>query len=212
MHHHFLCFAPLFFATFLSAQDGTESSSEGRDARRWHQSGEQTLFRNARLTGGFGGPIVSFSAAKGSNGIGNGGGGGLVFNHLFLGAFGMGEFLDSPKNGNQSPALGYGGLWIGYTFPTNKLMHLYTSVKLAGGAVGTASYRNRWNWEVNEDLDDLVFVGIPEAGLELNVTRWFRIGGSVGYRFVNGFAGWESFDKNDLNMPVYALTFRFGWF
>ena len=37
-------------------------------------------------------------------------------------------------------------------------------------------------------------------------------GGTVGYRFVDGFDGWNNYGKKDLNAPVYALTLRFGWF
>lgn len=221
MYHKLLLFALLFSASVLSAQEATETpKTEETPANQEitntevtpvkHSNREQTLFRDAKLTGGFGGPIFTLGGAKGSNGFGNGGGGGLVFNQFFLGGFGMSEYLDAPVSGNQRPALAYGGLWMGYVFPTNKLAHLYTSLKLAGGAAGTADFSGEW--EINDDFEDVVFVGIPEAGVEVNVTRWFRMSGSVGYRYVNGFSGWESLGKNDLNAPIYALTLRFGWF
>ena len=99
---------------------------------------------------------------------------------------------------------------MGYTIPSHKLLHLYTSVKVAGGGVGVTNFQD--DWEFEDDFNDATFVVIPEAGLELNVARWFRLGGTVGYRFVDGFEGWNNYGKKDLNAPVYALTLRFGWF
>jgi hypothetical protein len=81
-------------------------------------------------------------------------------------------------------------------------------VKIAGGAVGATDFENDWEFS-NEDA---VFVGIPEAGIELNVARWFRLSGSAGYRFVGGFDGLGTLGKQDLNAPVFGLTLRFGWF
>ena len=172
------------------------------------QQQEETLFRNARLRGGFGGPIFSYSQANGQTAYGSGGGGGLVFDRLFVGLFGMGEFFDAPKVGQKQLALGYGGLWMGYVVPSHKLLHLYTSVKIGGGAIGTTSnFDHDW-----DDWEDAALVVVPEAGLELNMARWFRVSGTVGYRFVNGFDGTSLVGKKDLNAPVFSLGLRFGWF
>ena len=71
----------------------------------------------------------------------------------------------------------------------------------------TANFDQDWdNWE------DVAVVLVPEAGLELNVTRWFRMTGSIGYRFVDGFDGAGQVGKKDLNAPIFALGMRFGWF
>ncbi len=189
----------LFFALLLSAS--------GLFAQE-----QQTLFNHARVTGGFGGPIFSLSHTNGQTGYGAGGGGGVVFNQFYAGLFGMGETFGPIHYGHDQLALGYGGLWLGYTTPSNKLLHLYTSVKIAGGAVGVTDFRDDWDFDYHHDWPDAVFVAVPEAGLELNMARWFRLSGSVGYRFVEGFEGWNNFGKHDLNAPVYALTLRFGWF
>ncbi len=81
---------------------------------------------------------------------------------------------------------------------------------IGGGGIGITNFDD--DWEFDEDLNDVVLVAVPEAGLELNIARWFRMSGSIGYRFVDGFEGWGNYKKNDLNAPVYALTFRFGLF
>lgn len=171
----------------------------------------QTLFNNARVTGGFGGPIFSLGRAGGQTGYGAGGGGGVVFNQFYAGLFGMGETFGPFDFDREHLALGYGGLWLGYTTPAHKIVHLYTSVKIAGGAAGLTDFDDDWDFDT-EWPQDVVFVAVPEAGLELNVARWFRLSGSVGYRFVEGFEGRGTFSANDLNAPMFALTFRFGWF
>lgn len=193
MHTKFLLFAGMLSTSCLFAQQTTE-----------------TLFQKAHVRGGFGGPIFSISQANNQTGFGSGGGGGVVFDRLFVGLFGMGEVFDAPKIGQKQPALGYGGLWMGYTIPSHKLLHLYTSVKIGGGAIGTTDFDDHWEFE--DHWPDAVLVVTPEAGLELNVARWFRMSGTVGYRFVNGFDGAGNLGKRDLNAPTYAINFRFGWF
>jgi len=196
----------LFFAFFISAVSAFAQDNEPAP----EQKPEQTLFNHARIRGGFGGPMFSWSQVNNQTGYGAGGGGGVVIDQFFVGLFGMGETFDTPVVGENQLVLGYGGLWMGYSFPTHKMIHLYTSLKLAGGGATVTNFEDDWNYD--EDLHDITFVAIPEAGVELNVTRWMRIGGTVGYRFVQGFDGWGSYGKNDLNALTYGLTFRFGWF
>lgn len=175
------------------------------------QNEEQTLFRHARLTGGFAAPIYTYGTTDGHAVHGVGGGAGLVFNQFFVGAFGMGEYFTGPKHFGDQLGLGYGGVWLGYTTPSYKMVHLYTSLKIAGGAAGAGHFDDDWEFD-EDDWSDAVFVAIPEAGVELNMARWFRISASAGYRFVGDFDGWGALGKNDLNAPVFALTMRFGWF
>ncbi|MCE7926551.1 MAG: hypothetical protein DYG98_26185 [Haliscomenobacteraceae bacterium CHB4] len=176
------------------------------------QEEQEILFRNARVRGGFGGPIFSWSHTNGETGYGAGGGGGVVFDRFFVGLFGMGETFDNPVIGRNQLAMGYGGLWMGFTIPSHKLVHFYASAKIAGGSVGVTDFEDDWDWDDDYNWDDVVFVAVPEAGVELNVARWMRLSGSVGYRFVDGFSGWGAYGKKDLNAPVYNLTLRFGWF
>ncbi len=197
-----------FFALILSttaafAQNDPESTVA-------EPKKQETLFRNAHLRGGFGGPIFSWSTNNGHTGYGAGGGAGVVLDRFFIGLFGMGETLESPVVGKKQLALGYGGLWLGYTIPSHKVVHLYTSLKIAGGSVGSTNFDDEWDFE--DPWYDVTFVAVPEVGAELNIARWFRLSGSVGYRFVEGFDGWGAYGKKDLNAPVYNLTIRFGKF
>lgn len=172
---------------------------------------QQTLFKNSKLRGGFGGPIYSWSNTKNRTGYGVGGGGGVVFDRGFVGAFGMGETFDAVKVGEKQLAMGYGGLWLGYTAPSFRILHPYASIKLAVGSTGVTDFKTDPDLSDN-NWEDVVFVGIPEVGLELNIARWMRISGSAGYRLVSGFEGYGSYGKRDLNAPMLALTMRFGWF
>lgn len=195
----FFCTLALFSST-LSAQE-TVPPVEHK---------QETIFKNAHLRGGFGGPIFSWSLTKDHTSYGAGGGAGISFDRLFVGCFGMGETFDNPLVGNEHLALGYGGLWLGYSFPSYKAIHAYSSVKIGGGSTGVTNYRDDWNFDDN--WYDIAFVAVPEVGVELNIARWMRMSGSVGYRYVGGFEGWNDYGKNDLNAAVFNLTFRFGWF
>ncbi|MCC7464949.1 MAG: hypothetical protein IT261_01690 [Saprospiraceae bacterium] len=177
---------------------------------------EQTLFQKAKIRGGFGGPIFSYGQVKGNHGFGAGGGGGLVINQAMIGAFGQGEMFTIPKADgiDGAIALGYGGLWLGYSVPTQKAIHGFASMKVGVGGVGVT---NRYDWWDEDDLDfndydRAVLVLMPEVGVELNLFHWMRLAGTVGYRFVDGFEGGLGLGKKDLNAPVFGLTMRFGWF
>lgn len=173
---------------------------------------EETLLNKAKVHGGFGGPIFTYAKVKGNNGFGSGGGGAVLINNLFVGGFGQGETFDIGLSGNQDYRmnLGYGGIWLGYVFPTQRLLHFYGSLKLGAGGINYDE--RRLDPDVFDGLDDAVFVVTPEVGAELNLTHWFRLAGTIGYRVVDGFRGAPDLGTNALNAPVYGLTLRFGWF
>ncbi|MCB0584290.1 MAG: hypothetical protein KDD06_03030 [Phaeodactylibacter sp.] len=171
----------------------------------------ETLFNNARVVGGFGAPIVEM-------GLGNemttavGGGGAVVIDNFFIGGYGIGsvDFNALIKDEEiKQIDLGHGGFWLGYTLAPHKLFHLYSSARIGWGGVGIDVTSNS---SFPRDVDN-VFVFTPEIGLELNVARWFRVAGTIGYRYVDGVnekLGY--YKKDDFNGTLANLTFRFGWF
>ncbi len=176
---------------------------------------EQTLFTRAKLRGGWIGSSFSNSKVGDYNGYGAGGSLGLVFNSFSVGLYGQGESFDGFQRDNRNYAftMGHGGLYLGYSYPTKKALHLMGSLKIGGGGVGMARRHHDWDWELEEeDFGDAIFVILPEVGLELNVTHWMRMSATAGYRVVNGFRGIPELNKNDLNAPIFGLNFRFGWF
>ncbi len=171
----------------------------------------ETIFNNARVVGGFGGPIIEFGLNNSLN-TSYGGGGGIVIGNAFLGGYGMGTLdLNAVIDGQDidNIELGHGGFWLGYTYKPYKLVHLFSSAKIGWGAVNI----NPDNFNpFNEPISDNVFVLTPELGLELNVFKWFRVAGGVGYRWVNGTDGKGAYNDEDFSGAVTTLTFRFGWF
>lgn len=169
----------------------------------------ETVFGKARVVGGFGAPIVEF-------GIGNdvntavGGGGGVVINNFFLGGYGMGSlnFDQLIKDELTEIEIGHGGFWLGSTFKPHKVLHLYGSAKMGWGAISIPVDDSDFEFD---DLDK-IFVVTPELGVELNVTKWFRIAATGGYRWVSGANESLGYNDEDFSGAVATLNFRFGWF
>lgn len=169
----------------------------------------QTLFNRARVVGGFGGPIVEIGLDNNYT-TSIGGGGGLLINSFFIGGYGMGsldfgELLE--RDGDiESIDLGHGGVWLGFSVPTHKLVHFYGSARVGWGAIDIEFEDSSF-----DDFDQ-VFVFTPEAGIELNVTRWFKLAGTVGYRFLDGVNENSTYTNDDFRGAFAGITLRFGGF
>ncbi|MCB0644395.1 MAG: hypothetical protein KDC44_22275, partial [Phaeodactylibacter sp.] len=98
---------------------------------------DETLFKNAEVIGGFGGPIVEFSQINGEVGTDVGGGGALILNSFFIGGYGMGTTFPNINvdNKNYTIDFGHGGFWLGYAYKSPKLVHLYGSARLGWGGI-----------------------------------------------------------------------------
>lgn len=174
------------------------------------QEDTQTLFGDARVVGGFGGPIFEYGNLNGQFGTNVGGGGGIVFRQFFLGGFGMGgtDFATVEYNADEYEIdMGYGGFWLGYTPLTHKVIHPFVSARIGWGDVELVDPRSD-----EAAFEDKVFCLVPEIGLELNVFRWFRISATGGYRFVAGANNLPAIGSNDLRSFCGFLTLRFGGF
>lgn len=170
----------------------------------------ETLFNNARVVGAFGGTITEFGLSNDLQ-TSYGGGGGLVIGGAFIGAYGLGsvnlgDILDGKDIDNIE--LGHGGFWLGYTYQPYKVLHLFSSAKIGWGAVNIETD----NFDPFDGKNDQVFVLTPELGLEVNIFKWFRVAGGVGYRWVNGTDGEDIYKDEDFSGLVTNLTLRFGWF
>ncbi len=170
----------------------------------------ETLFGRARLRGAFGGPIYEYGL---SNDLARavGGGGGLVFDRFFIGAYGVGsvDFDQLFETGDVEVLdLGHGGLWLGTTWAPHNVLHLYLSTRAGWGALNVDFD------DPNLEYDDLdkIFVATPELGLELNVTRWFRVAGTAGYRWLRGANENRGYSNQDFSGWMGGVTLRFGWF
>ncbi|HFC01006.1 MAG TPA: hypothetical protein ENJ53_09405 [Phaeodactylibacter sp.] len=169
----------------------------------------ETLFNRARVVGAFGGPFVEFSQFKGDYISSTGGGGGLIIDDFFIGGYGVGSVnindIVTAENHIRMD-IGHGGFWLGYTYNSPKLIHLFASTKLGWGGIDLRiddeGYRS----------SDNIFVVSPEVGVELNIFRWFKLGGTVGYRAVTGVNNLKNQTNADFSGLTGTLTFRFGGF
>ena len=168
---------------------------------------DETLFDRAHVVGAFGGPFIEYSFTNEEVTTSVGGGGALIINDFFIGGYGIGSIDENVFDTNfDRIELAHGGLWFGYTYPSHKLLHLYSSLRLGWGGIGV---------NFNDDFNtvDGVFVVSPEAGVELNVFGFFRLAATVGYRYVDGINTNRSGVETDaFNGMTGMLTFRFGGF
>ena len=138
-----------------------------------------------------------------------GGGIGMVIDNMFIGAYGLGsaDYENWLRGDDSFVDLAHGGLWFGYNYKTYKLLHLFTSAKVGWGAI---NFDPDWDFNRRGEVDG-VFVITPEVGVEVNVTRWFRLAGTLNYRIVNDVeqTGYTNSDFSGVN---FGLTMRFGWF
>lgn len=170
----------------------------------------ETLFSRARVVGGFGAPILEMGINNDLN-TSVGGGGGVVINGFFLGGYGLAsvDFEELFDNGDVKVLdIGHGGFWLGATFKPYKVLHLYTSARIGWGAVNVDLEDNNQTYR---DVDK-IFVATPELGAELNFTKWFRVAGTVGYRWVNGTSDNQHYTNEDFSGAVATIALRFGWF
>ena len=177
-------------------------------AQGWRDNGDETLFNRSHRVGFFVSPIVEFSDFKNDMTTASGGGISLVAGDFFLGAYGLGvadydRLLDEDFDRLE---MGHGGFWMGYVAPQHEVVHFFSSVKAGWGAVNIEFDGS------DPDYEDTFFAVTPEAGLEINVFRWFRIGGAVGYRFMNGLDSVPSFNPKDFETMTASITFRIGGF
>lgn len=171
----------------------------------------ETLFNDLKVVGAFGGPLIEIGSINGEVGADIGGGGAVLFENLFLGGYGLGtdypqaRVVDGGEESIYDIKFSHGGLWLGYIQGPNKLVHLTSSVKIGWG-------KSRLRQEGDFRYKDQIFVMVPELGVEVNLTRFFRLSLTGGYRWVNGINTLPGLDNGDFSSAVGMVTFRFGGF
>ena len=170
---------------------------------------DNTLFNRSHRAGLFITPILTeVSEFNGDRGTSVGGGVGLVAGNLFIGAYGLGQTDYEQLIFNDEineVKLAHGGFWFGYVPFQHKALHPYSSVRLGWGAV------NITEDNIDDEILDGVFVTTPEIGLELNIFRWLRLSGAVGYRWVDGIET-ATIPSQSYNNWTGTVNLRIGWF
>jgi len=168
----------------------------------------QTLFSGNTRISGFGGPSMSFTTLKGQFAHMMGGGGAVLLGDFFIGAYGEGLTNGIPAGGERLN-FGHGGFWTGYSFMGQRPIHPCFSAQIGWGSAYEGSY------DIASYTPDAVFVFNPAVELEMNFTRFFRLGLGVHYRLVTGVnpeMHSSPLSNSDLSGPGALLCFKFGWF
>ena len=188
----------LFSLTALLSCSALWAQSSGNN------SGMEYLLDGSISVSAFGGPIVEFSSLGDDMAVSSGGGGALLLNQqLFVGGYGLssGEIGDS---GNERFTLDHGGFWLGYLNSPDDMVHWGITAKLGWGEANTRIGGTSYS--------DNVFVISPEAIVEFNIARWFKINVGGGYHLVTGLGGENGLAPEEFNKPAFTVNFLFGWF
>lgn len=173
---------------------------------------EQTLGSVSHTRGGFGGFYLISSQAAGNSGGGAGVDGAFIINDFFFGGFLQAEGYGQRQVGNRKYTLSTAstGVWMGYAFPSFKVVHVYTSLKFGPG-IGALTRQD--NDPTNDnDYNDTFLIIAPEAGAEVNIAHWCRLALTLGYRWANDVEGLPGLNRTSFNRPFFGLSARFGSF
>ncbi|MFB6231602.1 MAG: hypothetical protein ABEL04_10645 [Salinibacter sp.] len=187
---------------------------------------DETLFGSVQSSGGYGAPTVALTTLNGETAAMIGGQGGWVLNRRFVIGGALRGVAPRPEVDlrNRAPDdpesaqvhLGYMGLLLEYIGAPSELLHY--GAQLVGGG-GTVELVDDQGFRAGVSVSDegversAVFAAELGARAELNVTSFFRIGLSGGYRLVSG-SDLQKADvsDSDLSAPYGQLSLRFGRF
>jgi len=173
----------------------------------------RTLLDNQDLRiSGLGGPFMQFTTVAGEFGHMMGGGGAVLLNNFFFGGYGLGLTNAIPDYVNDNTSdrltLGHGGFWLGYALFGEKPIHVTFSSMIGWGEFGIMQYDGYYPF-----VRDQIFVMIPTVEIELNLTRYFRIGAGASFNIYTMMdEGMHGYSNGDLSSPGGFLSFKFGWF
>ncbi len=145
--------------------------------------------------------------------------GGIIMSNHFvigLGAYGMAteiDFIGTEPETRQYLYGGYGGLVLGAIIAPREVIHVNIPILIgAGGAYITENSPDDFDRNNDEfDESSAFFVIEPGIELEMNVTKFFRLGMGVSYRYV---AESELVNITDSELTNYSghISLKFGNF
>lgn len=173
----------------------------------------QTLIDNDfGNTSGFGGFMISIQNIDGSLSSMTGGGGAVILdNTFFFGGYGLGLADDKEitfEDTEFDVDFGHGGFYLGYVIRPTDLVHFGISSKLGWGEI---SFREKEPFINQTRINDRVFVVLPQAEVEVNMTNWFKFNVGVGYQSTIGVDNFY-YNERDFDGLAVGISFLFGWF
>jgi hypothetical protein len=212
----------LLLSVLLTGLIGTSSPAVAQE----DTPQDETLIGGVESIGGYGAPTVALTRLNGEPAAMVGGQGGWVLNRRFVLGGAVRGIAPRPDVAlqNRSPndpesaqlQLGYLGLLVEYIGKPSSLLHYGAELVVGGGTVELVDDQAfRAGVTVTDESFDRSGAFTAEVGAraELNVTSFFRIGLSGGYRLVSG-TDLEKADvsSGDLSAPYGQLSLRFGSF
>ena len=165
---------------------------------------EETVlgWRGLGISGGWGGWTNGLTQFDEEYSVMSGGFGGVEFGKMLLigsGGYHLSTDAVNSPGLKQKMDLNYGGLMLGVGLNSWRAVHPTFTVLGGGGTVKLAG-----------EGSDHIFVVQPQAGIEINVVRWFHIGLEGGYRMVAG-SDFASLSDKRLSGPFGEVRLKFGY-
>ena len=150
---------------------------------------EETLIKGKIESGGYGGPMLKVGQLNGKTTLFVGGQGGWIINHrLVIGGKGYASVVPADVDGLQNIVVGFvaTGAFFEYIMAFHKLFHVSVENMIGYGVAYNDLRNNRKEPDPIDYTEDGGFLMEPGVNFTLNVSKMFRIGAGVSYRFVSG--------------------------
>ena len=206
-------------AASLGAPPAAEIAQVG-DRDGTQDDGPPVLLDRAVDVGGYVGLDTAYTRMFGQDGGVVGLQAGLLFNHKFSVGVAAYGWTNAQRGPNDSSGLeqryetGYGGATLRYSLYFDDFPAYVTVGALfgAGGVVLTPEHSEDFDdLDSNEDDGDVFAVVQPDLTLNVNLTRWLRVGLTAGYRLTSGVDQF-GFDESDVNGVVAGGQIQIGRF
>lgn len=175
-----------------------------------------TIFSKSHHNGGYGALSFSYTEIDGKDAFLMGARGSWVIDHSFaVGLGGCGfvnninyhNWLDNEINNNL--AGGYGGIYLEPILAPRLPVHISVPILFGVGGIARVNDIHADYWDSTQQ--DVYLVFEPAVELEFNMTRHFRLAGSLGYRFTS------KIEMQDVNPDILeglniGLIMKFGRF
>lgn len=211
-----LIFSTLFSLSIL-AQDHQIKNTENIKTDDYQI---KTLFGGKhKANGGYGALMFNYGDMAGEGVFLLGARGSWVFNHSFsmgIGGYGITNAVgyDFYNTSNNQLLIngGYGGLFIEPIIASRWPIHIALPILFGVGGIayGEVSYADGDYW-TDAAYTDVVLVVEPGVSIEMNVTKFFRLGLNATYRYFQGVT-YAGVGKESLNGISGGLTMKFGKF
>ena len=180
----------------------------------------KTLLGNGTKVRGFGSLDIRMTEFKDELGLLLGAHGGIILNNHFV--IGLGGYgLSSNYRFEAGESLedyylygGYGGLILGGIFSPKEVVHIYTPVLIGAGGMEVRDHNLLNSFHVppfGYVENSAFFVVEPGLEVEINITRFFKLGIGASYRFISE-TDLELVSNKDLSGFSGGLSLKFGKF